>query len=203
MARRDAPTGVAPAVALINPKYAHNVGGALRACSCFGVHQLWWTGNRVTLDTVKGQRLPREERMKGYRDVEMIRDDRVFDAFDRDVTPVAVELRPSSEVLFDFEHPAKPLFVFGPEDGSISKPLLQHCHRFLVIPTAHCLNLASAIVAVLYDWRLKRRLAGLDELLPASSYLNEHRGLIDNADVFTGISPSGLGQGHDAHTRTR
>jgi tRNA C32,U32 (ribose-2'-O)-methylase TrmJ len=42
--------GQPPAVALIDPKYPHNVGAALRACSCWGVGQLWWTGDRVTLD---------------------------------------------------------------------------------------------------------------------------------------------------------
>src|SRR4051812_9773333 len=98
--------GKTPAVCLLNPKYPHNVGNVLRACSCFGVPQLWWTGDRVTLDVAKGQRLPREERMKGYRDVEMIRDDRFFDAFlDRGVVPVAVELRSGCENLVDFDHP--------------------------------------------------------------------------------------------------
>jgi tRNA(Leu) C34 or U34 (ribose-2'-O)-methylase TrmL len=203
MKRNSPPVGIAPAVALIDPKYAHNVGGALRACSCFGVRQLWWSGDRVTLDTVKGQRLPREERMKGYRDVEMIRDDRVFDAFGRAATPVAVELRTGAEVLFEFEHPENPLFVFGPEDGSLPKWALSHCHRFVVIPTAHCLNLASAVVTVLYDWRLKRQRAGLDQALPAELYLREHRGPIENADIFQGISASGLGEGHKSHSRSR
>ena len=59
--------GRPPAVALIDPKYPHNVGAALRACSCWGIRQLWWTGARVTLDVPRGERLPREERMKGYR----------------------------------------------------------------------------------------------------------------------------------------
>jgi tRNA(Leu) C34 or U34 (ribose-2'-O)-methylase TrmL len=194
-------TGQAPAVALWDPKYAHNVGGALRACSCFGVGQLWWSGDRVTLDIPKGQRLPREERMKGYRDVEMVRDDRIFDAFPPEVTPVAVELRPGAEVLFDFEHPSHPLYVFGPEDGSLPKAVVRHCHRFAIIPTAHCLNLASAVVAVLYDWRLKRRLSGLDGPRPPEAYLAEHRGPIDNADVFEGISASGMGSAHGSRER--
>src|SRR6478672_9389859 len=64
--------GRPPAVALIDPKYPHNVGAALRACSCWGIGQLWWTGDRVSLDVPRGERLPREERMKGYRSVEMV-----------------------------------------------------------------------------------------------------------------------------------
>ena len=86
--RQDLPRGVAPSVILINPKYPHNVGAALRACSCFDISQLWWTGQRVTIDPVKGERLPREERMKGYRDVQMCPAQQPFDQFDRRTVPV-------------------------------------------------------------------------------------------------------------------
>ena len=168
--------GRPPAVALFNPKYPHNVGAALRACSCWGVAQLWWTGDRVTLDVRRGERLPREERMKGYRNVEMVRDDRVFNRFEAGrVTPVAVELRPAAESLVTFEHPEEALYVFGPEDGSLPKPVRLLCHRFVVIPTHHCLNLAAAVNVVLYDRRLKRHLAGLEPVGPVRELLREHR----------------------------
>ena len=169
--------GRPPAVALIDPKYPHNVGAALRACSCWGVGQLWWTGSRVTLDVPRGERLPREERMKGYRSVEMARDDRVFDRFEAgSVTPVAVELLPGAEPLVAFEHPEDALYVFGPEDGSLPKTVRLRCHRFVFIPARHCLNLAAAVNVVLYDRRLKRHLAGLEPVGPVREMLREHRG---------------------------
>ncbi len=169
--------GRPPAVALINPKYPHNVGAALRACSCWGVGQLWWTGRRVTLDVPRGERLPREERMKGYRDVEMAIDDDLFDRFRPGrVTPVAVELLPTAESLVTFEHPEDALYVFGPEDGSLPNAVRLHCHRFVFIPTHHCLNLAAAVNVVLYDRRLKRYLAGREPLGPLREMLREHRG---------------------------
>jgi tRNA C32,U32 (ribose-2'-O)-methylase TrmJ len=37
------------AVALIRPKYPHNVGAATPAASCYGVPQVWFTGKRVSL----------------------------------------------------------------------------------------------------------------------------------------------------------
>jgi tRNA(Leu) C34 or U34 (ribose-2'-O)-methylase TrmL len=169
--------GVAPSVILISPKYPHNVGNAIRACSCWGMKQLWWTGDRVTFEAAKGERLPQEERMKGYRHVELFNDQRPFDQFD-DATPVAVELRPGSEMLHHFEHPEKAVYVFGPEDGSIPKPILHLCHRFVVLPTHHCLNLASAVNCVLYDRRAKRIAAGLEDDLPLCDLLHEHRGPI-------------------------
>jgi tRNA(Leu) C34 or U34 (ribose-2'-O)-methylase TrmL len=186
------PVGMAPAVALVNPKYAHNVGAAMRACSAYNVGQLWFTGNRVSLDPKKGERLPREERMKGYASVELRQFDYFFDCFGPGVTPVAVEIRETSEQLPTFEHPDNPLYVFGPEDGSIPSVVLRHCHRFVMIPTAHCLNLATAVTTVLYDRMAKRQMLGLDPILPNGDYLNESRGWEEPTDIWGvdgGINP--------------
>ena len=180
--------GVAPAVALCNPKFPHNVGAALRACSCFGIKQLWFSGNRVklTADKSKGYRLPREERMKGYKEVDLRNFDYFFEQFDKSVTPVAVELRRNAELLPHFVHPEHPLYVFGPEDGSIDQVMLRHCHRFLVIPTAHCVNLSAAVYLVLYDRLQKRIVAGIEEVHSMDDVLNEPRGFIESefTDIF-------------------
>jgi tRNA C32,U32 (ribose-2'-O)-methylase TrmJ len=148
--------GLTPAILLIDPKYAQNVGVAQRAASCYGVGQVWWTGNRVPISgDGKRFRLPREERMKEYESVKLFNTDYPFDEFDSDVVPVAIEVRKNSESLPDFIHPEKALYVFGPEDGGLTRVTLQHCQRFVVIPTAHCLNLAVAIGTVLYDRSMK------------------------------------------------
>jgi len=158
--------GETPAIALIDPKYAANVAKVLRLASCFGMEQVWFTGRRIEADLRDQSRLPREERMKGYKDVKLIQDDRLFDRFDDGVVPVAVEVRDSSESLADFWHPEDALYVFGPEDGSIPKVLLRHCHRFIVIPTRHCLNLATAVSVVCWDRQLKEHLAGKTATTP-------------------------------------
>jgi tRNA(Leu) C34 or U34 (ribose-2'-O)-methylase TrmL len=90
--------GVTPAIALVDPKYPHNAGAAVRAASCYGVRQVWFSGDRVRLDGAKRQRLPREERM-----------------------------RRNAESLIDFEHPEHALYVFGPEDGSLDRAVLTRC----------------------------------------------------------------------------
>lgn len=149
--------GVAPAVVLINPKYPHNVGTVQRACSCFGVKQLWWTGSRVRLNPEKGQRLPREERMRGYMSTSLIAYDRPFDQFPKGTVPIAFEVRDNAEHLdMNFVHPENAIYVFGPEDGSIPRVILQLCHRFVIIPTAHCLNLAAAVNIALFHRMLTR-----------------------------------------------
>lgn len=163
--------GHPPAILMVNPKYPHNVGAAVRAASCYGVGQVWYTGNRVPIDVPKDigngrnhesktkWRLPREERMRGYADVTLFQNDRPFDQFAKAI-PVAIEMRPNAEPLTTFEHPENAVYVFGPEDGSIDQVYLRLCHKFVIIPTKHCLNLSAAINVVLWDRYLKRSANG-------------------------------------------
>ena len=152
---------ITPAIIMHNPKYPHNVGAAVRACSCFDAKVIVFSGQRVSLEPEgkKGYRLPREERMKGYKHVQIINDEYPFNRFSKDVTPVAVEVRQNAEVLPHFFHPENPVYVFGPEDGSLPQIYLKHCQRFLVIPSPFCLNLAASIYVVLYD-RMSKILRG-------------------------------------------
>ena len=187
----NAPRGVTPSVVLVNPKYPHNVGAALKACSCFALKQLWWTGGRVTVDPVKGERLPREERMKGYKHVAMCPHERPLDCFPASAVPVAVEVRPNSECLTVFEHPDEAVYVFGPEDGSIPKAWLSLCHRFVHIPSDHCLNLATAVAVVLAHRRMSRQLAGKEPILPLAQQLREHRGAVGPTPALDGMGWDG------------
>ena len=182
--------GIAPAVALVDPKFPHNVGAAVRAASCYGIRQVWFSGDRVELRGARGYRLPREERMRGYQEVELRQSDAFFDAFEPDVVPVAVEVRTGSESLIDFEHPEKALYVFGAEDGSLGKAVLRHCHRFVIIPTRHCTNLAAAVYTLLYDRHAKRVRAGLE---PAHRIAGS-RGTFAEADSM--MDAVGLTWGH-------
>lgn len=174
--------GKAPAIILINPKYPHNVGHAVRACACWGIDQLYWTGDRVSLNIESGERLPREERLKGYKMVEYRQDDRPFNLF-KDVIPIAIEVRENAECLTDFEHPENAVYVFGPEDGSVPKPILHLCHRFVMIPTHFCLNLAAAVNIVLYDRRIKRQQLGLEPKYSMNEILLESRGWVGDGEV--------------------
>lgn len=88
--------------------------------------------------------------MKGYKDVTWAKSERPFEEFEGYV-PIAIEVRENSEMLQNFVHPEKALYVFGPEDDSLRSVTLRHCHRFVAIPSRHCLNLSMAVGTVLYD----------------------------------------------------
>lgn len=144
---------VEPAILLIQPKYPHNVGNAVRVASCYGIGHVVMVGRRVPIDGQEHYRLPREERMRGYFDVQLYQLERLplLAELFPNLQPVAVEMRPNSERLPDFEHRPNSVYVFGPEDGSLGGEVLKQCHRFVVVPTKHCLNLANAVATVLYD----------------------------------------------------
>lgn len=181
--KNSKPEGITPSIILCSPKYPTNVGAAVRAASCFGAKQVWWTGSRFNLE--EGERLPREERMKGFRDVQLRQFDRPFEHFP-DAVPVAIELLPNSECLTTFEHPENAVYVFGPEDGNIPPVVRRHCHRFVTIPTHHCTNLAAAVYIILYDRMLKRY-----QLTGEKPTLNEQRGFVDtyaNEDVLLNLN---------------
>ena len=184
---KRAETGVTPSIMLYNPKTSINVGMVVRLASAFGVKQVWYTGGRVDAEIRARGRIAREERMKGYKNVDIINYDYPLEQFPKGSTPVAIEVRENSEPLHTFEHPENPIYVFGPEDGSIPSPVLNRCHRFVVIPTRHCLNLATAVTAVMYDRTLKGYLSGsidMTDFTTPGEY--EGRGLIENdpLDVF-------------------
>lgn len=143
-------------ILLVNPKFPHNVGAAIRACSIFGADTLRWTGDRVADPASEaGGRIPREERMKEYKRVEFCRHANLSTAVDElamdGFTPICVEVTENAEELHTFIHPENAVYVFGPEDGSLHRGIKNTCHRFVTIPSRSCLNLGACVNVVLYD----------------------------------------------------
>lgn len=149
--------GQTPAVVLVNPKNPRNVGAVLRNCACFGVKQLWYTGDRAQREWERMSRLPREERLPRYTDkVRVIKGrGRFLGEFGPQATPVCVEVHPTAEDLTFFDHPDNAVYIFGPEDGDLDKGIKSACHQFVTIPSDGPLNLAVAVGIVLADKRMK------------------------------------------------
>jgi len=127
--------------------------------------------------------MPREERMKGYSKVEIIQYDYFFEQFPGCV-PVGVEVLPGAEMLPNFEHPENALYVFGPEDGGLTRIERALCHKFVFIPMKHCANLAASVYLILYDRLLKRIWNGQEEALSVGQVLEEPRGWAGFEDKY-------------------
>jgi tRNA(Leu) C34 or U34 (ribose-2'-O)-methylase TrmL len=162
-----------PSIILTSPKFTSNLLLTVKLASCYGINQVWFTGNRLEYSK-------RMLNQNGNREVDIINYDRPFDFMPANAVPVAVEVRENSEVLHQFEHPENAVYVFGQEDGSIPKQILHLCHRFVVIPSRHCLNLATATATILWDREYKKYLNGgqsVTEFTTPSEF--EHRGYSD------------------------
>ncbi len=64
---------------------------------------------------------------------------------------VAVELTQDAVDLPNFSHPRRAAYVLGPERGSLSQAMLTRCDHIIRIPTAFCVNVATAGAIVMYD----------------------------------------------------
>lgn len=64
---------------------------------------------------------------------------------------VGVELIEGAIDLPSFRHPPHAAYVLGPELGVLSGALLSRCDHVIKIPTAFCINVATAGAIVMYD----------------------------------------------------
>jgi tRNA G18 (ribose-2'-O)-methylase SpoU len=64
---------------------------------------------------------------------------------------VGIELIEGAIDLPSFRHPLRAAYVLGPEQGSLSEPLLARCDYVVRIPTSFCVNVAMAGAIVMYD----------------------------------------------------
>ena len=82
-------------VALHDPKYPVNVGGAMRAASVFGASLIVIDGNRHGITHATNT-------SKSWRHIPTLFVDNVFDALPVDCVPVAVEMVPGARSLPGF-----------------------------------------------------------------------------------------------------
>jgi tRNA(Leu) C34 or U34 (ribose-2'-O)-methylase TrmL len=138
-------------VALDNPKTPANVGSAMRAAQCYGAQLILIGGQRM-------QRLGSiaTDTMKAYRHIPTMMVDDVMDHIPHDCVPVAVDLVGGARELPAYTHPERAFYIFGPEDGTLGKRVLDRCRDKVMVPTFGCMNLAACVNVILYDRMCKR-----------------------------------------------
>lgn len=136
-------------IGLDNPKYSVNVGSALRAAGCYGAQMVAYSGKRVG----PGQ----TDTMKIYKQIPLINCDDLRLVIPHDCVPVAVDLIDGATSLFDYQHPKRAFYIFGPEDGTLGRRVLDFCRDVIYVPTAGCMNLAATVNVIGYDRMMKER----------------------------------------------
>jgi tRNA(Leu) C34 or U34 (ribose-2'-O)-methylase TrmL/GNAT superfamily N-acetyltransferase len=133
-------------LALTNPKSPTNVGAVMRAAGCFQASKVLYTGNRFDI-AAKFQ----TDTKKVSSRIALEKVDSFFDDVPPEVKVVCVDLVEGAIPLMDFEHPPHAIYVFGPEDSSISQEDISQADAVVYIPTIGCLNLAATVNVLLYD----------------------------------------------------
>lgn len=140
------------AIALDRCKDRANLGGVLRAAGCF----------EASLVLVGGSRLGKyaADTMKAYKHLPCMEVENIMDSIPFKAIPVAVEITDNARNICNFIHPENALYIFGPEDGTISKEILSRVPIIIKIPSTRCLNLAASVNIILYDRMCKQDRSG-------------------------------------------
>lgn len=131
---------------ITNPKSPSNMGSILRAAGCFGANTIFYTGQRYEMAR-KYATDTKDSREK----IPQIHCQDFFKACPSDVRKIAVELVEGATPLPLFKHPEKALYLFGPEDGTLTQRVIDECDDVVYLPTKGCLNLAATVNILLYD----------------------------------------------------
>ena len=139
------------AIGIENPKTPTNVGTAMRSAYNFGASLVFIVGKRY-------KKQP-SDTTKTFRHIPLLH----FDSWDDYAKHAvykwphySVDLLPNAFSLPGFVHPKSAVYLFGPEDGTISPRAQEFCKGSIVIPSRYCLNLAVAASIIMYDRAAKK-----------------------------------------------
>lgn len=136
-------------IGLVRTKSAPNIGGALRAATCYGA-------SFVALENPRAQRSYAADTPNTPAKLPVVRCEALSEVVPMGAIPVAVDLVDGATSLINFQHPACAFYVFGPEDGTLGARILDWCPIKVMVPTKVCMNLAATVNVVLYDRMAKQ-----------------------------------------------
>ena len=89
---------------------------------------------------------------KAYRHIPLLHTDQsILDLCPYDCVPVAIEFIKGSISLPKFNHPERAFYIFGAEDQTLGKDVIERCKHVVMVPTNYCMNLAATVNVILYD----------------------------------------------------
>lgn len=155
-------------IALVNPKSPSNMGSVMRAAGCYRADAVFYTGTRYD----RAAAFHTDTHQASSRIALKCVDD-LLSVATPDTRIVCVELVEGAIALPSYQHPAKALYVFGPEDGSVDQSIVDRVDDVVYVPTDMCMNLAASVNVLLYDRLAKSdRAQGSEELVRASRDTN-------------------------------
>jgi tRNA G18 (ribose-2'-O)-methylase SpoU len=123
-----------------------NLGSLMRSAHAFGAQFVFTVGAHYSVRTARSDTSKTPDHLPYY----------AWDTVEAMELPrgcrlVGVELAEGADDLPSFRHPLRAAYVVGPERGSLSDTMLGRCDHVVKIPTAFCINVATAGAIVMYD----------------------------------------------------
>lgn len=180
-------------IGLTNPKSPSNVGAVMRAAGCYSVEQVLYSGRRYA-NAVKFNGSKHNTDTKNARDKIPLKGVDNFEKIEslRTCLPmntqiVCVDLVEGATPLPNFDHPDQALYIFGPEDGTISQSVINHADSVVYVPTVGCMNLAASVNVLLYD-RLAKSLVKNNSLQSDNTLIRKSRDTNNKVKVKTHVN---------------
>lgn len=152
-------------IGLSNPKNPSNVGAVMRAAGCYRVDNVIYTGERYD----RAAKFQTDTKSMS-RKIPLTGVSSLLDDLADDTKVVCVELAEGAIPLPEFQHPENALYVFGPEDGTITQDVVDRADAVVYVPTVGCMNLAATVNVLLYD-----RLAKSNETVTGDELIRQSR----------------------------
>jgi len=147
-------------IGLINPKSPENVSSVMRAAGNFYVDSVVYTGQRY-LRALKFKSCTVDMSRKVSQNISLTKVECLLDVMPENMQIVCVEFAENATALPGYQHPDNVLYIFGPEDGSISQEMIDKADAVVYVPTEGCMNLAATVNVVLYD-RVAKSFQGMN-----------------------------------------
>ena len=140
-------------IGILNGKTPENLGVLWRSAQNLGASFIFTIGNRYakqasdTHNAVKSMPYFHYETFQDF-----------FRNLPKGARIVGVEMTENSEILEDFKHPRRCVYLLGAEDHGLTKEAIDQAHFLVEFPSKMSLNVAVAGSIVLYDrTRSKKR----------------------------------------------
>lgn len=123
-----------------------NAAGAMRAAMCYGAAAVVVQSPHCSFFRASANTTKTERHIPVYHTKNMSEHPLPLGTL-----RVAVERVVGAQSLLEFSHPERAFYIFGPENGSVHKSIIQAADLVVEIPTNVCMNLAATVNVVLYD----------------------------------------------------
>lgn len=177
-------------IGLTNPKSPSNVGAVMRAAGCYNVGQVLYTGKRYAQAAkFSGSKLNTDTKnacdiipLLGVDGFENIKGK--LENLPKATKVICVDLIEGATPLPYFQHPENALYIFGPEDGTISQAVINNADDVVYVPTVGCMNLAASVNVLLYD-RLAKLLINNNQVQSDNALIRKSRDTNNKVKVKT------------------